>query len=672
MLLRNEWRRCGRRCGGGLLLAAVLLALAACSGAPAGSPMPGATGGADATGGAAAVSPLAHILDTAFIEIAAGWDHFCGLQPDGTPVCWGNFPIAPPGAGERDGEAGGLTQLTAGRRFSCGLTASGKLRCWGDDLDGKISAAPEGRFRAVDAGRRHGCALTAAAGRAVCWGSNNHGQTAAPSGVSFTEIQAGWAHSCGLTAEGRLRCWGANDSGEGDSRSGPFRGLAVGGENTCALRTDGAAFCQGESRLTPPATAFRQIAVGGHYACGLTEAGALECWDAAGPLPAPPGEFTALDAGRRFACARRPEGRAACWDPASYAASAFNGRIFISPVELFPWPGGGLAVVEHRGSLSRHTPDAPPRLLLDLSGRVYCCAMESGLLSAALDPEFPQFPYLYVWYTTRQEGGYFLRLSRIPWVDGVFDAAAELVILELRQGETPTLHNGGAIRFGPDGMLYLGIGDNEQPPEAQNPASLWGSIIRLEVRGAAPEQPYRIPPDNPLRAAPGARPEIWAYGLRNPWRMSFDSQGNLWVGDVGENAQEEISLATPGANLGWPVFEGRRCQAGESPCAALTEALPPVFTYDRAEGCAIIWGGEYRGRALPQLRGAHLFADYCNGQIWALEGRPETGWQRREVAEVATQINGFGADAAGEWYILNTLSPILRLDRLIAAAPAEP
>ena len=497
-----------------------------------------------------------------------------------------------------------------------------------------------------------------------------------------------------MTGDGGLECWGFNRDGRAQGRSGPFRAIAAGWHDTCALRLDGSAFCQGRHSLDPPAGAFTQIAVGLGYACGLPIDGGPVCWNGAGQIAARPGDFAALSAGLAMLCTLSAAGQPECWalesrhpgDAPSGDAGEPGGAVpgevyrgfgdgyFKEAVELFPGPGGGLAVAERWGriSLAFTSPEAPARLLLDLTGRVYCCDEESGLLSTAVDPEFQDFPYLYVWYTTRREGGYFLRLSRIPWVDGVFDAAAELVILELPPGETPTLHNGGAIRFGPDGRLYLGIGDNEQPPEAQNPASLGGSIIRIDIRGATPEQPYRIPLDNPLVDTPGARPEIWAYGLRNPWRMSFDSQGRLWVGDVGEGAQEEISLAAPGANLGWPVFEGYLCRAGETACAALNEALAPVFAYDQPEGCAIIWGGEYRGWELPQLRGAHLFTDYCSIKIWALEGRPETGWQRREIAEVDTRIISFGTDAAGEMYLLPVSGPLVRLDQLISAEPAEP
>ena len=346
---------------------------------------------------------------------------------------------------------------------------------------------------------------------------------------------------------------------------------------------------------------------------------------------------------------------------------------------MFPWPGGGLAVVERQGTISRYFPGNDPagnapQPLLDLGGQVACCPAESGMFSVAADPEFERFPFIYVWYSAQQDGFYLVRLSRFPAGEGVISPDEELVILEQPLLEKPVLHVGGAIRFGPDGMLYLGLGDNQisRGEVSQNPGSLWGSIIRIDVRGATREQPYRIPPDNPLRATPGARPEIWAYGLRNPWRMSFDSQGNLWVGDVGGGAQEEISIATPGANLGWPVFEGRRCHAGEARCAALDEAVPPVLVYGREEGCAIIWGGEYRGRALPQLRGTLLFTDFCSGKVWALESDPATGWQKREIAEVSGMASSFGTDAAGEMYLLLVNGAIVPLTQLIPAEPAEP
>ena len=286
------------------------------------------------------------------------------------------------------------------------------------------------------------------------------------------------------------------------------------------------------------------------------------------------------------------------------------------------------------------------------------------------------FPFLYVWYTapgippppphthtTPRKA----RLSRFSVADGRADRAWELVMLELPMPNA--FHFGGAVRFGPDGMLYLGIGENRFQKEAQSLESLRGKIIRIDARGAAEEQPYSVPADNPFQETEGARPEIWAYGLRNPWRMSFDAAGRLWVGDVGGADEEEVSIAPAGANLGWPVFEGNFCHGREAECAALTEALPPVATYGRNEGCAVIWGGQYRGAAVPQLVGAQLFGDHCSGRIWALTPDGEGGWQRWLAAIGSGAIISFGADAAGELYVLFINQPPLKLGPVSWAAP---
>ena len=438
----------------------------------------------------------------------------------------------------------------------------------------------------------------------------------------------------------------------------------------------GIVFCQGRNSVKAPETALTHLALGQGYACGLTAQGSAECWNGGGRLATPPGRFAALSAGYSAVCGRRASGPAECWDYAFDAAGRFSGRFLDKPVDLLAWPDGGLAVAERRGVIGRHRPGAPPLPLLDLTDETLCCFASLGVISVALDPEFQQFPFLYVWHTRKppdSPGGLpSARLLRFPAGGGRIEAAAELVILELPLLHPETVHHfGGGLAFGPDGMLYLGLGDNEEPPESQSLASLWGSIIRIDVRGATPEQPYRIPPDNPLRDTPGARAEIWAYGLRNPWRMSFDSQGRLWVGDVGGHRWEEASIASSGANLGWPRFEGRECRGGKTQCAALDGAVPPAFDYNHAESCAIIWGGEYRGRVLPTLRGALLFTDYCAGKVWALENTPETGWQKREIAEFSGLVSSFSAGVGGERYLLLLDGAIVPLTQLIPAEPAE-
>ena len=342
---------------------------------------------------------------------------------------------------------------------------------------------------------------------------------------------------------------------------------------------------------------------------------------------------------------------------------ALDGRSFEQPIELLAWPGdgpdGGLLVAEQRGGISLYAADGSVRGVLDLSEQVVFRG-EQGLLSVALDPEFADHPYLYVWYSPR--GTNLARLSRFPVEGTQANPDRELIILEVEQPFTN--HNGGAVRFGPDGMLYLGIGDggaaNDPRGHGQNAQTLLGTIIRIDVRGASTQYPYRIPPDNPLLGVAGVRPEIFAWGMRNPWRMSFDPEtGALWYADVGQDRVEEVGIAAPGGNHGWNVFEGAECFGREDDCAAL-DHIPPLAEYRHDLGCSVTGGVVYRGAELPWLAGAYLFADFCSGRVWALEARGE-GWEMRELAQLDAQIASFGVDAAGEVYLLTFREPILRL-----------
>ena len=292
---------------------------------------------------------------------------------------------------------------------------------------------------------------------------------------------------------------------------------------------------------------------------------------------------------------------------------------------------------------------------------------EGGLLGLALHPQFASNGELYLYYTASgpsTDVPLVSVVSRFTSHDGglTFDPASEQVILRVDQ---PTLiHKGGDIHFGLDGFLYVGLGDGGHPATAQDPSSLLGSFLRIDVDSGVP---YAIPPDNPFAAGGAGAPEVWAWGVRNPYRWSFDPlTGDLWAGDVGQAAWEEIDRVSRGANHGWPIREGAHCN-GQGPCDA-SDLVDPVLEYSHEAGCAVIGGPVYRGQALPALEGALLFSDYCSARIRA--ALPTTG-EARESIDLHTSpvaVLGFGQAADGE--IL-----LLRVDgvfRIVPSAASEP
>ena len=382
------------------------------------------------------------------------------------------------------------------------------------------------------------------------------------------------------------------------------------------------------------------------------------------------GKFAAQSIGWRNSCALSPNEQAVCWrqpdiQNLSGLYEAFGGVKFEQPVALFPLPDGGLAVVERKGTITAYSdePDAaPPKTMLDLTDETVCCEHEQGMLNAALDPQFEKFPFLYVYYIVVSEhaygenmGGIVGRLARFRIAGGKAVRHSELTILDMPQPNK--YHYGGGLRFGADGMLYLGIGDNAlrriySPSQSLN--SLHGKIIRIDVRGATPEQPYRAPTDNPFVGNPEARSEIWAYGLRNPWRMDFAPDGRLFIADVGFDTQEEISLAAAGANLSWPICEGNACRKYTK--ADADGLTAPIYTYGREDGCAIIGGV-----TAPRMNNGFIFGDYCSGRVWLLEQDRWEGWRTRMLAHAERRILSFGVDAAGAVYVLTADNPIMRL-----------
>jgi glucose/arabinose dehydrogenase len=238
-------------------------------------------------------------------------------------------------------------------------------------------------------------------------------------------------------------------------------------------------------------------------------------------------------------------------------------------------------------------------------------------------------------------------------------AAASAVVL-LTIDKPYDDHNAGLLLFGPDGDLYVGVGDGGAKAEprgnSQKLDTLLGKILRLDVDREGDGRAYAIPADNPFAAQPGARPEIWAYGLRNPWRFSFDrATGDLYVADVGLWMAEEIDVQPAGdrggENYGWNVMEGDICRApGDDGDCATDGFTPPVFAYHHGPECAVIGGYVYRGEAVPALNGWYLFGDLCSGRIKGLS-RSDGGWAAFNLTKTPLAITSFGEDAAGELYV---------------------
>lgn len=321
-----------------------------------------------------------------------------------------------------------------------------------------------------------------------------------------------------------------------------------------------------------------------------------------------------------------------------------SGRLFVT---LQP----GVVMV-----FSKDPDPATADTFLDIQERVSDKGNEEGLLGLTFDPGYAENGFLYVYYSAANPRRSVLSRFSVPPDSEVADPASELVLLEIAQPFSN--HNGGQIAFGPDGYLYVGVGDGGRAGDpfgnGQDRSTLLGSILRIDVGTVDETGRYVIPPDNPFRAAgDGSRPEIWAYGLRNPWRFSFDPEtGDLWAADVGQNQYEEVDLIQPGGNYGWNVMEGNSCFSPRTGCSA--EGLKrPVIQYGREGGCSITGGYVYGGSRLPSLRGAYVYGDFCSGRIWALRFDGSAVTEHLEIVDSELRIPSFGLDESGELYILS-------------------
>lgn len=328
-----------------------------------------------------------------------------------------------------------------------------------------------------------------------------------------------------------------------------------------------------------------------------------------------------------------------------------SGRLFVAEQ-------GGKVFIEERGTVL-------PTPFLDLSGRV-SGGGEQGLLGLAFHPDFPADNRVFVDYTDVAGNTVVASFAVDP---GAPDRAArdsEVVIVTVDQPYAN--HNGGTIAFGPDGYLSVALGDGGSAgdPEGngQRLDTLLGKILRIDVNRATAGKRYAIPDSNPFATTSGARGEIWLLGLRNPFRFSFDrTTGDLWIGDVGQDAWEEIDVARTGVgglNFGWRTMEGAHCFSPGSGCRTDGLALP-VVEYSHEFGCAVIGGNVYRGDASPTLRGGYLFTDECTGITWAIDAGAAGPQALVQVARAPAGIAGYGEDEAGELYAANLDGSIYRI-----------
>lgn len=303
-----------------------------------------------------------------------------------------------------------------------------------------------------------------------------------------------------------------------------------------------------------------------------------------------------------------------------------------------------------------------PQTFLDIRGRVSDRGNEEGLLGLAFDPDYKDNGHFYVYHSAASpRRSVIARYQASPDAESA-DPNSEKIIMEI--GQPFSNHNGGHIAFGPEGYLYVGVGDGgsggDPRGHGQDLSTLLGTVLRIDVNTLDETGSYAVPRDNPFVGVEGARPEIWAYGLRNPWRFSFDREtGDLWAGDVGQNKLEEIDIIKPGANYGWNIMEGTSCFR-DAGCDR--EGLePPVAEYGRDGGCSVTGGYVYRGSRIPSLVGAYVYGDFCTGNIWALRYDGSRATQQARIAGTDLQIASFAEGPEGEIYVLSFTGEIARL-----------
>jgi glucose/arabinose dehydrogenase len=341
---------------------------------------------------------------------------------------------------------------------------------------------------------------------------------------------------------------------------------------------------------------------------------------------------------------------------------------FARPVQIVdPNDASGRLFVVEQGGTVRFLVDGAIQedIFLDIGDQI-STGNEQGLLSMALHPNFAENGTFFIDYTDGNGDTQIERWQVSTDDPNVADPESAVTVLTVDQ-PYPN-HNGGLLLFGPDGYLYVGLGDGGSQGDphgnGQSLGTLLGKILRIDVDNPDEGLAYGIPDDNPYVGAEGAMPEIWVYGLRNPWRFSFDrASGDLFIGDVGQNVYEEVGLlpeGDDGRNFGWSVMDGPECYAGSDCDPSAFEA--PIFSYTHEEGgCSITGGYVYRGDAIPELQGVYLTADYCSGLVWGVGRDADGAWGASAPIETGISISSFGEDADGELYVVDLSGGIYRV-----------
>ena len=341
---------------------------------------------------------------------------------------------------------------------------------------------------------------------------------------------------------------------------------------------------------------------------------------------------------------------------------------FTSPTFLASPPGGNdIYVVEQPGRIRKLVNSVPQPPVLDISARV-SSAGERGMLSLAFDPQFAANGNVFVYFTDLS-GDVAVERFTFPLTGGAPPVATESTAIRVLTIPHRMFanHNGGQLQFGSDGMLYLGTGDGggggDPLGSGQDLGSLLGEILRIDVSSL----PYRVPSANPFVGQPGRRPEIWAYGLRNPWRFSFDNATqSLYIADVGQSNREEVDVVVAGAaglNYGWNLWEGTLCYPSGTACNPAGITMP-LIDYDHNDGCSITGGYVYRGAALPEVVGHYFYTDYCNGWLRSFFVANGAATERKDWRIMPVgNIQSFGVDATNELYALTSEGGVHKLVR---------